>query len=120
MNGACIVLHRTLLAPADSKSEALLAQLTNGDKGVYPLDEHLGIAGTPFKATYKMVCDIALECIRARSYEEAAEQLKTRNHFDISPAQAKRITDYVGALVFDDDAAQAQQALVVRRNDIFS
>ena len=80
------------------------------------LDERLGIDSTPFKATYRSVCNIAKEAIRSPCYKKAAEVINERCHYSISEAQVKRITDYVGDLVFQDDCRRAEEAKQ-RQND---
>ena len=104
-----VKLRRTMLIPADEESAQKLLDL-EGRTGVFPLDELIGIDNIPFKATYKAVAMIAKEGIRCRSYREAASTLNAYHYYDISPGQVKRITDYVGALVYEDDCRKAENA----------
>lgn len=107
--GGKLILQRTLLVPADRDSETALLELENA-KGIYPLDQELGINNVPFKATYRMAAAIAKEGIRCASYPKSAAEIGEKYHVEISPAQVKRITDYVGKLVFADDCRRATAA----------
>lgn len=109
IRGRSLPIMRTLLVPADKESAERLDDL-EGVGGIYPLDQKLGIDKAPFKATYKMVAEIAWEGISCRSYKEAAKRLSEKNRFDICHTQVKRVTDYVGKLVFGDDCRQAEEA----------
>lgn len=102
-------IDRTILIPSDAESAKRLAE-TENKSSIYPLDELIGIDNLPFKATYKALASIAKEGIRCNSYRSAADILNENHHYDISPAQVKRIVDYVGTLVFDDDCQRAEQA----------
>ncbi len=93
-----VSLKRTMLIPADKASAEKLLEI-EGRNAVYPLDDLIGINGIPFKATEAAVANIAKEGIRSSSYEKAAKVLNERCFYDVSPAQVKRITDYVGELV---------------------
>lgn len=108
LDGA-IPLHRTMLVPADKASLERLLEIEDRN-AVYPLDDLIGISGLPFKATEAAVANIAKEGIRNPSYERAAEVLNEKCFYNISPSQVKRITDYVGALVFTDDTKRAEEA----------
>ncbi len=107
--GGSLILQRTLLVGADKESEALLYEM-DGVRGIYPLDQCLQLTRFPFKATYQMIAAIAKEGIRNTSYSRAVVEVKEKYHVEISPAQIKRITDYVGQLVFHDDCKRADTA----------
>jgi len=118
LNGFALSLNRSFFVPADEESAANLKKL-KGDKNpnsVVFLDERLGIDNIPFKATCGSVCAIAKEAIRSPSYKAAAQVLNERCHYSISEAQVKRITDYVGDLIFQDDCRRAEEAKQ-RQND---
>ena len=104
-----ITLHRTMLIPADKASAEKLLE-TEGKNAVYPLDDLAGINNIPFKATEAAIARIAKEGIISQSYEKAAQTLNEVCFYDISPSQVKRITDYVGGLVYADDEQRAQKA----------
>ena len=112
MNGCCVPLHRTFFVPADKESAEILAKLRGPENSnsVVFLDELLGIDGIPFKATYRAVCNIAKEAIRSPSYKAASRILSERHCHDISPAQVRRVTEYVGGLVAQDDFLRAEEA----------
>ena len=107
--GGKLTLNRTLFVPADDESEARLKSI-EGVKAVYPLDQELMIDNAPFKATHRMMAAIAKEGIRCASYPKSVIEISEKYHVDISPAQAKRVTDYVGRLVFEDDCHRADEA----------
>lgn len=107
--GGKLVLTRTLLVPADKESERKLFEIEKV-KGIYPLDQQLHIDKCPFKITYRMMASIAKEGIRNVSYEKASSEIFEKYNVNVSPAQVKRITDYVGQLVFADDCKRAEAA----------
>ena len=101
--GGKLTLWRTLLVPENKEARDAI-------KGIYPLDQELMIDQAPFKTTYRMMAAIAKEGIRCASYPQSAIEIKEKYHVEISPAQVKRITDYVGRLVFMDDCRRADEA----------
>ena len=107
--GGKITLQRTLLVPEDQNSTYNLKKIEDSG-GVYPLDQVLMINNAPFKATYRMMAAIAKEGIRCTSYPKSAVEIKEKYHVKISPAQVKRITDYVGKLTYLDDCNRADNA----------
>ena len=107
--GGKITLQRTLLVPADPESANVLRKLENAS-GIYPLDQFLMINHAPFKTTYRMMAAIAKEGIRCTSYPRSTIEITEKYHVETSPAQVKRITDYVGRLAFWDDCNRATRA----------
>jgi hypothetical protein len=107
--GGKLTLQRTLLVPADAESAVLLKESENA-RGVYPLDQFLKIDHAPFKTTYRMMAAIAKEGIKCTSYPRSAAEITEKYHFEISPAQVKRITDYVGRLAYLSDCERADSA----------
>ena len=101
--GGKLTLCRTLLVPENQEDR-------DNIKGIYPLDQELMIDKAPFKATYRMMAAIAREGILCTSYSKSAKQIEEKYHAIISPAQVKRITDYVGNLVYMDDCRRAAEA----------
>ena len=101
--GGKLTLWRTLLVPESGDDREDI-------KGIYPLDEELMIDHAPFKATYRMMAAIAQEGMRCSSYARSAAEIEEKYHISISPAQVKRITDYVGILVYKDDCRRAAAA----------
>lgn len=100
---------RTSMIPADKKSAAILHG-TEGVKSIFPLDCALGVDVLPFKITCKMMCAIAKEAVRARSYADASTNVCEKYNVEISAYQVEKVTDYVGALVFDEQLRQSQEA----------
>ena len=100
---------RTSMIPADKKSAAILHD-TEGVKSIFPLDCALGVDVLPFKITCKMMCAIAKEAVRARSYADASTNVYEKYNVEMSAYQVEKVTDYVGALVFDEQLRQSQEA----------
>lgn len=115
--GGKLILNRTLLVPADHESETTLLQ-SEDVKGIYPLDQKLGIDNAPFKTTSRMMAAIAKEGIRCTSYAKSSIEIREKYHVEISPAQVKRITDYVGELAFMDDCLRAAEAMETEHQQI--
>lgn len=105
------VIHfvRTILKPANRDSARLLME-KYGVKSIAPLDEALDIEGLPFKVTRGMMLEIARRAISSRSYEDARMSFLKGDGIDISSDQIKKVTDYVGDLVFRDDCMRAEEA----------
>ena len=108
---------RTQLIPADKASLENLLLLTE-NKSVYPLDSFLGIHNLPFKITAKMMTEIAREAVCATSYERAAEAIQRHYKVDISGDTVRKVTDFVGQIVFEDDTSRAETALLSHKNSI--
>ena len=100
---------RTSMIPADKNSAAILRD-TEGVKSIFPLDCALGVDGLPFKITCKMMCAIAKEAVRARSYADASTNIHEKYNVEISAFQVEKVTDYVGALVLGEQLRQSQEA----------
>lgn len=99
---------RYALRPANEESRTALNEM--GIKGVYPLDEYLGVDGLPFKVTCDMALQIAQKCINAASYEEVAKELTAtygnrpfgnKRHGCLSDDTVRSITDYVAGIVLE-------------------
>ena len=105
-----VVFSRTLLVPVDNGSMEILLSMQK-EKGVFPLDDYLGISNLPFKMTVKMMVSIAKEAVRATSYERAAAMVLEHYRVRLSAATIRKVTDYVGSIVFLDDTMRAQRAL---------
>lgn len=104
-----IEFSRTTLIPSDKMSAAKLFE-SEGVKSVFPLDIALGIDALPFKITHKMMCAIAKEAVRARSYADASVNIAEKYHITINPVQVERVTDYIGNLVFKEQLHAAEEA----------
>ena len=97
------------MVPTNKNDAEKLLQLTQ-QKSVYPLDSFLGIDELPFKITAKMMATIAREAVRAASYDRAAESIELHYGVKIGDDTVRKVTDFVGGIVFDNDTSQAQKA----------
>ena len=105
-----IEFSRTQLVPVDNDNLSRLLSLT-GSKSVYPLDCYLGIDKLPFKITVKMMVAITKEAVRAASYERASDSIRQHYGVSIGDDTVRKVTDFVGGIVFQDDKNRAQKAL---------
>ncbi len=101
---------RTQLAPADKESTRNLFDITS-QKSVYPLDLYPRIDRLPFKITVKMMVAVTKEAVRASSYDRAAESICGHYGAEISNDTVRKVTDFVGGIVFQDDTNRAKQAM---------
>lgn len=101
---------RTVLVPKDKESADLLWRKYNR-KTVVPLDMALGIEGLPFKMTVDMMLDVARRSINAHSYKEVSEIYKSDFGLSVSDDLARRVTNYVGKLIYLDDCAERDKAI---------
>lgn len=100
---------RASLIPADKGSaDKLLAE--EGVKSVFPLDCALGVDVLPFKISCQMMCAIAKEAVRARSYSDACTNILEKYHVSLSSVQVEKVTDYVGSLAFQEQLCWAKEA----------
>lgn len=104
-----IKFSRTILSPGDKQSaKKLLDEF--GKKTVCPVDDALGISDIPFKITRKAMSAIAREATKARSYSDAALELKTKFGEPISISTVERVTNYVGSLMLQVQCKQMESA----------
>lgn len=101
--------RRTLLAPVGVDSVNALSAFQK-EKYVCPLDMAIGVNNLPFKITPKMMVAIAKEAIRATSYERAAKVIQEHYGVKIGTANVRFVTDYVGAVIYEDDKSRANAA----------
>ena len=102
--------RRTVYVPANKQSADLLLN-KYGLKAVIPLDMALGIDKLPFKVSPQMMLDIARRAINASSYEELQQTYKEDWNIEISDDHIRRITNYVGQVIYEDDCARRDLAL---------
>lgn len=100
---------RASLIPADKDSARILEE-QEGLKSVFPLDIAMGVDTLPFKISCQMMCAIAKEAVRARSYSDAAVNIKEKFHVSMSAYQVERVTDYVASLVYEEQLQQSEEA----------
>ena len=98
---------RTALVPVNARSKEILYQMT-GKRSVYPLDEVLMVDQLPFKMTYSAAVAVAKEGVRARSYEDASENIIEKYKFSISPKEVENVTDFVGNIMFQKQCREAE------------
>ena len=98
---------RYILYPVSDEDKLRLLQAT-GEKSVCPVDEYLGVAGIPFGYTPDLALHIATTAICSSSYEDAEDRLA---EFGVGADQARRVTDYVGALVEEYDKTDIRQKI---------
>lgn len=104
-----ITYMRTSLIPADPESSKRLYE-REGLKSVFPLDRALGVDVLPFKISCQMMCAIAKEAVRARSYSDAGISINEKFHVSLCPVQVEKVTDYVGGRVFEDQMRLSMEA----------
>ena len=107
-----ITITRTMLAVprGDAKSRDALAEIQGKRKGVFPLDQRLGLDVLPLKMTPKMMCAVAREAVRAKSYREATATILERYRVRLSERTVRKVTDLVGRLVEEDDRRRGEEA----------
>jgi hypothetical protein len=99
--------ERMALIPSDDLSKANLAKL-GGCKHVYPLDEALGLSQLPFKLTLPVMLEIANECTKSESYQDAEENLYEKFKINVNDDTMRQVTNTVGTIVFNNDMAFAE------------
>lgn len=112
-----IEYSRASLIPADQASARLLLE-TENRKSIFPLDCALGVDILPFKISCLMMCAIAKEAVRARSYSDARINIKEKYHVEMSSVQVEKVTDYVGSLVYDEQLREAEEAKTLSRKKV--
>ena len=104
-----IEYSRASLIPADKESAKILLE-TENRKSIFPLDCALGVDVLPFKITCQMMCAIAKEAVRARSYTDAKVNIEEKYHVTMSSVQVEKVTDFIGALVYESQLREAREA----------
>ena len=104
-----IKYSRASLIPADKESAKILLE-TENRKSIFPLDCALGVDVLPFKITCQMMCAIAKEAVRARSYTDARVNIEEKYHVTMSSVQVEKVTDFIGALVYESQLKEAREA----------
>lgn len=105
-----MVYKRTVYVPADKRSADLLWS-KYGLKAVIPLDMALGIDNLPFKVSPQMMLDITRRAINSSSYEELQRIYRDDWNVEISDDHIRRITNYVGKMIYEDDCTRRDIAL---------
>ena len=99
-----------MYVPADKESAELL-QKNHNMKTVVPMDIALGIDNLPFKISVEMMLDITRRAINSHSYEELQNSYSRDWHINISDDQIRKVTNYIGKIIFDDDSARKEKAI---------
>ena len=107
---------RTQLVPADDQSRNKLMELEDR-KSVFPLDIALGVDKLSFKMTYRMVAAVAREAVACDSYGEASEGILQIYHEKVSVSLVEQVTDYVGALAYNEQCKEAELARKLLEED---
>ncbi len=97
LNGK-IEIYRTILQINDTID---LDKYNLKSKLIVPLDEYLGIDKLPFKASLKMMMEIAFWCQNQPSFQKASKIIYRVHGIKISCVTVMKITKYVGKLVYD-------------------
>jgi hypothetical protein len=102
-------MNRYVLRPkTKSDAEALRAQA--GINAVVPLDDYLNITDLPFKMTPEVMVNVAMWAQRQSSYQEAEDAIMRAHQLKINDDTVRKVTNYVGSLVFQEDCKQAGDA----------
>ncbi len=107
-----ITYKRTILVPRDKQSSEVLLKIS-GKKAVCPVDDELGVSNLPFKISCQAMSHIAKGATKARSYNDAADELSDFFGEPISIKTVERVTDYVGLLMFQIQCSLAEEAKVL-------
>lgn len=107
--GGWVKYRRSVLFPVNRHNAEILTQVF-GIQSIAPLDEVLGTDNLPFKITEKMMLRIAKEGIESASYEEASRRFLESWNISVSADEIKKVVDYVGGIVFQDDCSRALEA----------
>lgn len=102
-----LTIERTVLRPADKTG---LEKLLNEEDArcVVPLDIVLGIDVLPFKMTREMMCEVAFWAQNQSSFKAAEGILKKVYGVSVVSETVRRIADYVGKIIFDEDTQNAE------------
>ena len=102
-----IQYNRYVLRPDGPEAAEALLKL-NGSKAVVPLDDYLGIAELPFKITVSMMLEIAYWAAKTGSYQDAEDFLKRTKGISVSDDTIRKVVNYIGDLVFENDCRLAR------------
>lgn len=112
-----IEYSRASLIPADKESARILLE-TENRKSIFPLDIELGVDVLPFKISCRMMCAIAKEAVRARSYSDASTNIEEKYHVTMSSVQVEKVTDFVGKLVYGSQLQEAKEAEILSHQKV--
>lgn len=101
-----ITIYRTILQivnDIDLKKYDLKSKL------IVPLDEYLGIDKLPFKVSTRAMVEIAFWGQNQPSFQRASEIIKRVHNIEISYNTIRKITEYVGKIVYDCNYAKTEE-----------
>jgi DNA-directed RNA polymerase subunit F len=107
------------LRPTDEKSAQ---KLFDDDRilCVVPMDIALEIDSLPFKMTRAMMCEVAFWAQNQPSYKSAETILKKINGEGVAAATIRLVADYIGKIVFDADAKEANKCYAQMCNTTYT
>lgn len=102
-------LHRYVLRPKGKiDAERLVAR--ENVTAIVPLDDFLKISRLPFKMTPEVMLNVAFWAQGQCSYQEAEESILRAHRLKINDDTIRKVTNYIGNLVFQEDCKQAEEA----------
>ena len=104
-----LIISRYVLRPKTNADKEKLKEM-DGVTCIYPLDAALGINILPFKMTPQLMLKIARTAIQVPSYERTESILNNICNVEISDDTIRSVTNYLGALVVNDDSEKADAA----------
>lgn len=104
-----IIYSRYVLRPMDGESASILKNIYNV-KTIIPLDIVLGIPNLPFKVSIGMMLEIAYWAVKLSSYQDAENYFLRTKNISISNDTIREIVNYVGAIVYEADCYEAENA----------
>ena len=103
-----IEYKRYVLRPDGTEATAKLMEL-DGTRAVVPLDAYLGISNLPFKITVSMMLEISYWAAKTGSYQDAEDFLKRTKGISVSDDTIRKVVNYIGGLVFEEDCRIAKK-----------
>jgi hypothetical protein len=102
-------IHRYVLRPK-TKADAERLEALEDVTTIVPLDDYLKIAHLPFKMTPEVMLNTAFWAHGQSSYQEAEESILRAHQLKINDDTVRKVTNYVGNIVFQEDCRQAENA----------
>ena len=101
-------IKRTILKPKSPEGlEKLLSE--ENISCIIPLDIALGIDVLPFKMTREMMCEVAFWAQNQASYKATEDIIKKVYGVSIGAYTIRRVTDYVGKIIFEQDTKESNE-----------
>ena len=102
-------IRRYVLRPK-TKIDADRLEALEGVTAVVPLDDCLKITRLPFKMTPEVMLSVAFWAQGQSSYQEAEEAILRAHQLKINDDTIRKVTNYIGNMVFQEDCRQADDA----------